>query len=74
VRSDCDLSQLTPVSHNIGTLLTPCCTSVNRNQMVSQLQAIMNQLETVQSGTTAYPKAQELQQLGQKKLNQLLPK
>jgi len=48
--------------------------SVNRNQMVSQLQAIMNQLETVQSGTTAYPKAQELQQLGQKKLNQLLPK
>jgi len=48
--------------------------SVNRNQLVSQLQGIMNQLETVQSGTTAYPKAQELLQLGQNKLNQLQPK
>ncbi len=49
-------------------------TSVNRNQLIGQLQGIINQLESVQPGTTAYPEAQDLLQLGQKKLNQLQPK
>ncbi|MEP0798563.1 hypothetical protein [Funiculus sociatus] len=41
---------------------------VNRNQIISQMQEIINQLQTVKSGTTAYSEAQNLLQLAQKKL------
>lgn len=48
--------------------------AVNRNQLISQLQGIINQLETVESGTTAYLEAQELLKSAQKKLEQIQPK
>ena len=47
---------------------------VPQNQVIGQLQSIINQLEIVQPGTTAYPKAQELLQSAQKKLEQLQSK
>ncbi len=47
---------------------------VNQNQLIGQLQGIINQLEIVQPGTTAYPKAQELLQSAQNKLEQLQSK
>ncbi len=48
--------------------------AVNRNQLIGQLQGIINQLQTVKSGTTAYPEAQQLLASAQKKLEQVQPK
>jgi hypothetical protein len=48
--------------------------SVDRNRVNSQLQSIINQLQKVQSGTTAYLKAQELLLSANNKLRQLQPK
>ena len=45
--------------------------SENQHQLIGQLQGIINQLEVVEIDTTAYPKAQELLQSAQKKLEQL---
>lgn len=42
-----------------------------RSQMISQLQGIINQLEKVQPGTTAYGEAQKLLQSAQKRLTQM---
>ena len=61
-------------TNNLVASIPADTTSVNRNQLIGQLQGIINQLESVQPGTTAYPEAQDLLQLGQKKLNQLQPK
>lgn len=47
--------------------------SMPQNQLIGQLQGILNQLETVQPGTTAYPQAQELMASAQKKLEQVQP-
>lgn len=47
--------------------------SVNRNSIISQLQGIINELETIQNGTTAYLKAQELLLSAKNKLKQLQP-
>ncbi|HEY9874281.1 MAG TPA: hypothetical protein V6D12_12640, partial [Candidatus Obscuribacterales bacterium] len=47
--------------------------SLDRNRTISQLQAIINQLEKVQSGTTAYLKAQELLLNAKNKLKQFQP-
>jgi hypothetical protein len=56
-------------------LATPADTSPDQqNQVKSQLQGIINQLENVKSGTTANPRAQQLLQLAQNKLEQLQPK
>jgi hypothetical protein len=44
---------------------------MQRNQVLSQLQSIINQLEKVQNGTTAYLKAQELLLSANNKLRQL---
>lgn len=44
---------------------------VRRNQVLSQLQSIINQLEKVQNGTTAYLKAQDLLLSAKNKLRQL---
>jgi hypothetical protein len=44
---------------------------VDRNRVLSQLQSIINQLEKVQNGTTAYLKAQELLLSANNKLRQL---
>lgn len=46
----------------------------NRNRLIGQLQGIINQLETVKSGTTAYPEAQKLMESAQKNLKQVQPK
>ncbi|MBW4686890.1 MAG: hypothetical protein KME40_17725 [Komarekiella atlantica HA4396-MV6] len=46
----------------------------DRNRMFSQLQSIINQLEKVQNGTTAYLKAQELLLSAKNKLQELQPK
>jgi hypothetical protein len=40
------------------------------NQWNSQLQGIINQLETVKAGTTSYQEAQQLRQFAQKRLKQ----
>ncbi|MGQ4650524.1 hypothetical protein [Lyngbya aestuarii] len=45
--------------------------SFNPNLIISQLQGIINQLEKVQTGTTVYPKAQELLLSAQNKLKQI---
>jgi hypothetical protein len=47
---------------------------VDRNGMFSQLQSIINRLEKVQNGTTAYLKAQELLLSAKNKLQELQPK
>jgi uncharacterized membrane protein YccC len=44
---------------------------MERNQVLSQLQSIVNQLEKVQNGTTAYLKAQDLLLSANNKLKQL---
>ncbi len=46
---------------------------VNQNQLIAQLQGIINQLETVKPGSTAYPEAQQLLQLAQKRRKQFQP-
>lgn len=48
--------------------------SESKSSAIAQLQDIINHLETVQSGTTAYAQAQQLLESAQKKLNQLQPK
>lgn len=47
--------------------------SVDRNRTISGLQGIINELEKVQNGTTAYLKAQELLLSAKNKLKQLQP-
>jgi hypothetical protein len=47
--------------------------SVDRNRTISQLQSIINELEKVQNGTTAYLKAQELLLSAKNKLKQIQP-
>lgn len=67
---------LEQAQRQIETLLalTPTnAASLDRNRTISQLQGIINQLEKVQSGTTAYLKAQELLLSAQNKLKQLQP-
>jgi len=48
--------------------------SLDRNRTISQLQGIINQLEKVQPGTSAYLKAQEILIFARNKLNQFQPK
>lgn len=48
--------------------------AVNRSQLLAQLQGVINQLETVKSGTTAHLEAQALLASAQKKLEQAQPK
>lgn len=45
-----------------------------QNAVIGQVYGVINQLQTVESGTTAYPEAQQLLQLSQAKLRQLQPK
>ncbi|WP_446336690.1 hypothetical protein [Coleofasciculus sp. G1-WW12-02] len=52
---------------------TPTDAAIDRNLTLSQLQGIINQLNKVQSGTTSYPKAQELLLSAQNKLKQIQP-
>jgi hypothetical protein len=47
---------------------------LDRNRTISRIQEIINQLEKVQKGTTAYPKAQELLLSAKNKLKQLQPR
>lgn len=47
--------------------------SLDRNRTISQLEGIINQLEKVQPGTTAYKKAQELLGSAKTKLKELNP-
>ncbi|HEY9610084.1 hypothetical protein [Allocoleopsis sp.] len=48
-------------------------TSVNLNYIISELQGIINELENVQNGTTAYLKSQELLLSARNKLKQRQP-
>ena len=48
--------------------------SVERNRTISELQGIINELEKVRNGTTAYLKAQELLLSAKNKLKQLQPR
>ncbi|HEY9299282.1 MAG TPA: hypothetical protein VIQ31_23560, partial [Phormidium sp.] len=43
----------------------------DRNQMISKIQSIINELQKVRTGTTAYKEAQELIQSAQKKLKEM---
>lgn len=45
--------------------------SLNRNHTISQIQSIINELERVQKGTTAYSRAEELLRSAKNKLKQL---
>ena len=47
--------------------------SFNRDQKLGKIQSIMNQLQLVRPGTTAYAEAQELMRSAQNKLNELKP-
>jgi hypothetical protein len=48
--------------------------SIDRNRTISQLRGIIDELEKVQNGTTAYLKAQELLLSAKNKLKQLQPR
>jgi hypothetical protein len=52
---------------------TPTTAKSGNRNTISQLQGIINDLEKVQNGTTAYLKAQELLLQAKNKLNQLQP-
>jgi hypothetical protein len=47
--------------------------TADRNRTASQIQQIINQLETIDSGTTAYPEAQTLLLSAKTKMRQLTP-
>lgn len=49
-------------------------TEVNFPRTAAQLQGIINTLDNVEAGTTAYPKATELKQFAQAKLKELQPR
>ena len=68
------LEQAQSQIENLLALTPTNAASLNRNRTISQLQGIINQLEKVQPGTTAYLKAQELLLSAQNKLKQLQPK
>ena len=70
------VSNLEQAQSQINYLLANTSTNVkamDRNRTISQLQSIVNQLEKVQNGTTAYLKAQELLLSANNKLKQLQP-
>ncbi len=60
----------------IETLLTSTTAdgATPQNAVISQVYGVINQLQTVESGTTAYPEAQQLLQSARSKLKQLQPK
>ncbi len=68
------VSALQQAQSQIETLIanTPSNAKLlDRNRTISQLQSIINELDKVQNGTTAYLKAQELLLSATNKLNQL---
>lgn len=71
------VTALTQAKDKIASFLTSFPTdaaTLNRNQLKGQLQSIIDELHTVQPGTTVYPETQALLQSAQKKLKQLQPK
>lgn len=70
------LQALESAQRQIESLLAQTPTDVNsvdRNRTISSLQSIINELEKVQNGTTAYLKSQELLLSAKNKLKQLQP-
>lgn len=70
------LQSLEGAQNQIESLLAKTPTdakSVDRNQTISSIQSIINELEKVQKGTTSYQKAQELLLSAKNKLKQLQP-
>jgi hypothetical protein len=59
--------QIQSLQANTPTQMTPEV----RNPIISKLQGIINQLEKVKPGTTAYPEAQDLLKSAKAKLKQL---
>jgi len=70
------VATLAQAERKIESLLAQTPTDVNsvdRNRTISKLQSIINELENVQNGTTAYLKSQELLLSAKNKLKQLQP-
>lgn len=65
------VAALEQAKDRIPTLLA---SKENQNQVTAQLQDIINQLEKVKSGTTAYAQSQQLLESAQNKLKQLQAK
>lgn len=59
--------------NDVTNFLAIDATPGDRNYRISRLQSIIYQLERVQSGTSVYPKAQNLLQLTQNQLKQFKP-
>lgn len=64
---------LQDAQRQIQSLLASTNRTVDPNTTMSQLQGIINQLDRVQNGTTAYLEAQQLLVFARDKLNQLKP-
>lgn len=58
---------------NLQSSISDNAENLNRNYTVSQLQGIINQLQRIENGTTAYLEAQQLLVFAKNKLNQLQP-
>lgn len=65
------VAALQQAKDRIPTLLA---SKENQNQVTAQLQDIINYLEKVKSGTTAYAQAQQLLESAENKLKQLQTK
>ncbi|MBE9229864.1 hypothetical protein IQ264_31155 [Phormidium sp. LEGE 05292] len=65
------VAALTTAKREIENLLASNSGRVDRNQMISQIQSIIYELQKVQTGTTVYKEAQELMQSAQKKLKEM---
>jgi hypothetical protein len=64
------VAALTTAKREIESLLASNFGGRDRNQMISQIQSIIYELQKVQTGTTVYQEAQELMQSAQKKLKE----
>lgn len=65
------LTALQQAKREIEYLLANTSGDSDRNQMISKIQSIIDDLQKVKTGTTAYQEAQELLQSAQKKLKQM---
>jgi hypothetical protein len=68
------VNSLEEVQSEIESLIVYFSTNASfeeRNQKIARIQRIIDRLETIQSKTTVYPKAQQLLRSAQDKLNKL---
>lgn len=67
------LEQANSQIENLLASIPDDAASLDRNSTISQIQGIINELENVKNGTTAYPRAQELLRSAKNKLKQFQP-